>query len=258
MASRKEQKDQLRAERLAHEADEQARERRRRLVQYGSGAAFLAICIVAVLIIVSQSGDGGGSSGEVSQQQISQVQEELQGIPQHGTVLGDPRAKVTVTEFGDLQCPVCKEFAAQVTPGLISGVVRKGTANYDFRQWTIIGPQSTDAAKAALAAGEQGRYWNFIDLFYLNQGTENSGYVTDDFLTSIAEGAGVPDMAKWDQDRKSSKWDSVLSQTQTEAQGLGFTGTPSVLVEGPGGKKAVGGGAVPTLAQIESAVNAVE
>ena len=44
MASRKEQKEQLKAERLAREADEQAAERRRRMVQYGSAAAFLAIC----------------------------------------------------------------------------------------------------------------------------------------------------------------------------------------------------------------------
>ena len=85
-----------------------------------------------------------------------------------------------MVEFGDLQCPVCQAFSAQIAPGLISDVVRKGTAKYEFRQYTIIGPDSTAAAKAALAAGEQGRYWNFIELFYRNQGTENSGYVTDE------------------------------------------------------------------------------
>jgi protein-disulfide isomerase len=257
MASRKDEKDRLRAERLAREADEQAKERRRRLVQYGSGAAFLAVCIVAVLIIVSQSG-GGGSAGDISQADINQVQNQLQGIPQRGTVLGDPKAKVTVVEFGDLQCPVCKAFSIQITPSLISDLVRKGTAGYEFRQYTIIGPQSTPAAKAALAAGDQGRYWNFIELFYLNQGPENSGYVTDDFLTSIAEGAGVPDIAKWNQDRNSSKWDSVLSRTQAQAQALGFTGTPSILVEGPGGKKPFPGSSVPSLSQIEGAVKAVQ
>jgi protein-disulfide isomerase len=252
MASRKEEKERLREERLAQEADERAKERRRRLLQYGSAAGFLAICVVAVLIVVSQT--GGGSGGDTSLEDTSLVDQQLHGIPQSGTVLGEKKAKVTVVEFGDLQCPVCKAFSEQVAPSLISDVVRKGTANYDFRQWTIIGPQSQDAAKAALAAGEQGRYWNFVELFYRNQGQENSGYVTDAFLESIARGAGVPDIAKWNQDRQSPKWDAVLQRSDGEAKSLGFTGTPSVLVEGPGGRKTL---SVPTLGQIESAIRAV-
>ena len=92
----------------------------------------------------------------------------------------------------------------------MSGPVRAGTAKYEFRPWLIIGPQSKPAARAALAAGEQGRFWNYITLFYRNQGEENSGYVTDDFLTSIAKGAGVRDIAKWNADRQSTKFDSEL------------------------------------------------
>jgi protein-disulfide isomerase len=258
MASRKEQKDQLRTERLAREASEQAAARRRRLVQYGALAGLLALVVVAALIIASQNNGGGatgaGAGGNVAD--VSLVSKQLDGIPQNGTVLGDSKAKVSVIEYGDLQCPVCKEFSFQVAPGIISDIVRKGTANYEFRLWNIIGPESVTAAKAALAAGEQGRYWNFIELFYRNQGTENSGYVTDDFLTSIAEGAGVNDIDKWNSDRKSSNWDSVLKRNGNEATSLDFTGTPSVLVEGPGGRKTFA--TIPSASQIESAVKAVE
>jgi protein-disulfide isomerase len=254
MASRKEQKERLRAERLVREAEEQAKERRRRLVQYGSGAAFLAVCAVVVLIIVNQSGGGSAGSGT---KDAAAVEQQLKGIQQHGTVLGDPKAKVTVVEFGDLQCPVCEEFSTQVAPGLISDVVRKGTADYEFRQFTIIGPDSVTAAKAALAAGEQGRYWNFIELFYRNQGTENSGYVTDSFLENVAKGAGVPDIAKWNQDRESPKWDKELAKVRSDASSIGFSATPSILVEGPGGTKPVGSGVIPP-SQIESAIKSVE
>jgi protein-disulfide isomerase len=258
MASRKEQKDKLRAERLAREASEQAAARRKRLVQYGALAGLLALVVVAALIIVSQNngGDatGAGAGGDVAD--VSLVAKELKGIPQNGTVLGDPKSKVSVIEYGDLQCPVCKQFSAQVSPDIISSIVRKGTATYDFRQWVIIGPESTTAAKAALAAGEQGRYWNFVELFYRNQGTENSGYVTDDFLTSIAEGAGVKDIDKWNSDRDSSKWDSILKRNDSQAKGFGFTGTPSILVEGPGGRKTFA--TIPVASQIEAAVKAVE
>jgi protein-disulfide isomerase len=168
----------------------------------------------------------------------------------------DPRAKVSVIEYGDLQCPVCKEFSLQVAPDVISNLVRKGTATYDFRQWTIIGPQSVTAAKAALAAGEQDRYWNFIELFYRNQGEENSGYVTDAFLTSIAQGAGVQDIDRWNADRDSKRWNGILSRDDTEAKGLGFTGTPSILVKGPGGRKPFT--SIPSAAQIQGAVKSVQ
>jgi len=162
-----------------------------------------------------------------------------------------------VVEFGDLQCPVCQAFSFQIAPSLISDVVRKGAADYEFRQYWIIGPDSATAAKAALAAGEQGRYWNFIELFYRNQGTENSGYVTDGFLEAVAKGAGVPDIAKWNQDRQSSKWDAVLSKVRSEALSLGINATPTIVVEGPGGRRVVGSGVLP-LSEIEGAIKSVE
>jgi protein-disulfide isomerase len=258
MASRKEQKEQLRAQRLAKEQQEQAAARRKRLVQYGALAGLLAVVVVAALIIASQNnggGSGAGAGGDVAD--VSLVDKQLQGLPQNGLVLGDPKAKVSVIEFGDLQCPVCKEFSFQVAPDVISQVVRKGQANYEFRPWDIIGPQSPIASKAAYAAGEQGRGWSFIELFYRNQGTENSGYVTDSFLTSIAKGAGVKDLGKWNSDRSdNSKWDPLLSKNDGEAKSLGFSGTPSILVEGPGGKKPFT--TIPTASQIEAAVKSVQ
>jgi protein-disulfide isomerase len=258
MASRKEQKERLRAERLRREAEEQAATRRRRLIQYGSGAGLLAVIVVVVAIVVSQSGSsasGAGAGGKVVD--ASLVSNQLHGIPQSGTILGDPAAKVTVVEYGDLQCPVCRAFSFDVAPALISQVVAKGTADYEFRQFPILGPDSIPAAKAALAAGEQGRYWNFVELFYRNQGEENSGYVTDSLLTSIAQAAGVRDISKWNSDRQSSKWDAQISKVQSDAQALGFNSTPSFVVEGPGGKKVLGSGVIP-LSQIESAIKSVQ
>jgi protein-disulfide isomerase len=258
MASRRDQKEKLRAERVAREAEEQAAARRKRLVQYGALAGLLALVVVAALIIASQnnSGEATGAGAGEGVADASLVSKQLEGIPQHDTVLGDPKAKVSVIEFGDLQCPVCKEFSFQVAPDIISRIVRKDNATYDFRQWPIIGPESTTAAKAALAAGEQGRYWNFVELLYPNQGTENSGYVTDGFLESIARGAGVQDIDQWNADRSSSQWNSILARDKKEATGLGFSGTPSILVEGPGGRKAFT--TIPSLPQIEGAVKAVQ
>ena len=82
----------------------------------GSAAAFLgARVVVVVLIVISQS--GGGSAAAAARRPQTRSTQQLKGIPQHGTALGDPNAKAKIVEFGDLQCPVCRDFSEQVTPG---------------------------------------------------------------------------------------------------------------------------------------------
>lgn len=228
--SGKSSREARREERLQAESAGRQEERRKRLLQIGSAAVFLAIVVVAVLIVVNQSESDGG---DTSLEGVATVRAELKGIPQNGMALGDPSAKVVLAEFGDLQCPVCKGFAEEVIPAVIDSKVRSGEAKIEFRNFTIINEESVPAAAAAIAAGNQGRGWNFVDLFYRNQGLEASGYVTDDFLTEVARGAGVPDIAQWNKDRKSS---AVLRQVQSEtdeAESLGLGGTPSFVITGP-------------------------
>jgi protein-disulfide isomerase len=223
------------------EGDQGRREQRIKLAVALGLAAILA---VVVLIVVSQSGssdEGSDASGE------------LTGLEQTGTVLGDPSAPVTVFEYGDLQCPICRAFARQEVPQLIEGPVKAGEAKLDFQNWTIIGPDSKPAAEAALAAAEQNKMWDFILAFYDQQQAENSGYVTDEFLTGIAEDAGL-DVEKWNTDRQNPAFAAQLKQIDAKATALGFTGTPSVTVEGPGGKFPFKGNSVPTAADIEAAI----
>jgi protein-disulfide isomerase len=237
--SGKSSREARREERLQAESAARQEERRKRLLQIGSAAVFLAVVIVAVLIVINQSESDGG---DTSLEGVGAVRSELKGIPQNGLILGDPSAKVTLAEFGDLQCPVCKGFAEEVVPEVIDSKVRSGEAKLEFRNFTIISEESTPAAAAAIAAGMQGRGWNFVELFYRNQGIEASGYVTDEFLTEIAKGAGVADLAQWNKDRTSGP---VLRQVQSEtaeAESLGLSGTPSFVITGPNaqGKEVLG------------------
>jgi protein-disulfide isomerase len=248
VATRAEERERLRHHRL--EREEQKQQRERRLVVLGGAAALLAVCVVAVLILISQSGNAGGDS---SVEGAGEVAAHLDGVPQDGAFLGNPKADVTVVEFGDLQCPVCKEYSEGAVADLIDGPVRDGVARLEFRNWVILGPQSADAAAAAYAAGEQDRQWSFTELYYRNQGIENSGYVTDEFLRSIAEGAGVPDLARWERDRAEARWEATIAKTSAEAERLGFSGTPSFLVVGPHGSNALG--TPHSAAQIEAAIS---
>jgi protein-disulfide isomerase len=208
-----------------------ASERRERVVKLGSAAAFLALVAIAVLIVVSQSNSGGGDSSNIVDAKL--VEQQLVGIPQKGTVLGKADAKVKLIEFADLQCPVCKGYSEEVLPQIIESQVRAGKSKIEFRNFTIIDAQSTPAGAAAIAAGEQGRAWNFVEIFYRNQGAEGSGYVTDEFLTAVAKAAKVPDIARWNRERKSARILGEVATSTNEAESLGFTGTPSFAIEGP-------------------------
>ncbi|MBS1886919.1 MAG: thioredoxin domain-containing protein [Actinobacteria bacterium] len=206
-------------------------DRRGRLLQLAAGGAFLAIIVVVVVIVVASSGGGSGESSSVVEK--PQVEKLLGGIPQSATVLGSHSAPVKLFEYGDLQCPFCKANAETVTPEIIENQVRGGEVSITFRNFIIIGPQSIPAGEAALAAGAQHKAWNFIELFYRNQRKENSGYVTESFIESIGEAAGIPDLARWNQERKSHKYRHQIEETTKQARKLGFGGTPSFAIEGP-------------------------
>ena len=260
MEGRHDERERLRAERQTAESkDAAAQQARKRRVQYLTLAGFGAVAVIVALIVISQSGGGSSSSSSppANVTGVAQVDTQLKGIPQSGQVLGDSAAPVTVVEYGDPQCSSCKFFSENVAPDLISAEVRPGKVKYEFQPYLIIGPDTKPAMRAALAAGEQNRLFQFMQLFYLNQGGENSGYVTDSFLTGIAKGAGVPDIGKWDESRNSSKWDATIQQGSSQANSFGFTGTPSIVVKGPNGQKALGGSTIPTLQQIQAAIQQV-
>jgi protein-disulfide isomerase len=203
--------------------------RRARLLQLAAGAAFLALAVVLVLIVVATSSSGDG--GDTKLEGVSEVNRRLAGIPQHGMVLGAPGAPVEVVEFADLQCPYCKAFTEQVLPPIIENQVKNGQVKIAFHNFTIIGEQSLPAGAAALAAGAQGRGWNFVELFYENQGAEDSGYADDAFLEAVAKGASVKNIAKWNEER--GQFTAEVEETTAEAKQLGFNGTPSLAIKGP-------------------------
>jgi protein-disulfide isomerase len=248
--SNKREREKRREQRLQEETKVDAGDRRTRLLQFGAGAVFLAIVAVVILIVVNGNKDSGGDAQNLDG--VASIDDLVGGIPQKDLVLGDPKAKVELIEYGDLQCPVCKSYSEEFLPQIIEGQVKDGKAKVNFRNFAFLGPQSAPAGAAALAAGSQGRGWQFLELFYRNQGKENSGYADDEFLTAVAEGAGVKDIAKWNEDRKGSKFTNEVTATTEEAQRLGFTGTPSFALKGPDGLKLLGTPSAPE--EVEEAI----
>jgi protein-disulfide isomerase len=234
--SNRQDRERRREERVAVEAQAAGADRRTRLLQLSAGGVFLAIIVVVVVIIIA--GSGGGSSGGDASNFVEKagVAKLLDGIPQGATVLGRRSAPVKLYEYGDLQCPYCKAYSEEVIPPVIENQVRKGEADITFRNYIIIGPQSVPAGEAALAAGAQNLGWTFIETWYRNQGEENSGYATDPYIESMARYVGVPDFSKWREEWKSGKYKKQVEETTSQAEKLGFSGTPSFAIEGPRSK----------------------
>ena len=106
--------------------------------------------------------------------------------------LGAANAPVTLVEYIDLQCPICREFETTVMPDLIAKYVKTGKVKVEARVLKFIGPDSERGRNAMLAAAEQNKAFDFSQVLYANQGTENTGWLTDDMIGQIA--ASVPGM----------------------------------------------------------------
>jgi len=225
-------------------------DRRSRLLQLAAGAAFLVAAAVLVLIVVDS-----GNGGDTELEGVSEVKTLLRGIPQQEMLLGDPRAPVELIEFGDLQCPICAGYSKDILPPIMETRVRDGEVKISFRNLTILGEESVVAGAAALAAGAQGHGWSFVEIFYRNQGEEKSGYAENgDFLRAIAKAAGVEDLAKWQTDRR--QMTQIVEETTAEADELGFSGTPSFAIEGPGTDEIQPLGSPGSTDSLESAIAA--
>jgi protein-disulfide isomerase len=225
-------REKRREERIAAESKAAGGDRRTRLLQFAAGGVFLAIIIVVIVIIVAGSGgdSGGDSSNLVGKADVEKL---LTGIPDNATILGKASAPVKLYEYGDLQCSACKYYSEEILPEVIENQVKTGKASLTFRNFIIIGPDSIPAGEAALAAGAQGMGWRYIETWYRNQGGENSGYVTEDFVESMAKYVGVPDVAKFMQEWEGKKYKKQVEDTTAQAEKFGFSATPSFAVEGP-------------------------
>jgi len=232
-ATKRELREQRRAERLAAEHAEAASTARRVRTWRLLAAAGLAAAVVVVAALASSS--GGEPARPAAPAQASTL---FEGIQERDGVLGDPDAPLTVTEYVDLQCPVCAAAARDTLPTLVRDYVRTGKVKLEARTLQFIGPDSVRAARVAAAAQEQGRLWPFLEAFYSAQGQENSGYVTDAFLRSVADAAGVDADAALAA-AGSAATAEQLNRANRDAQTLGVDSTPTFTVARGDGKARV-------------------
>jgi protein-disulfide isomerase len=228
-------RNRARRARAAARRDPDSRRRTRTLY---AAVAVVAAAVAGALVLASvltARDDDSAPSGAITVAGAAESRALFAGVPQQGIALGRPNAAVTLVEFADLQCPFCAEWSRNALPELVRDYVRPGRVRIVFRGLTFIGPDSEEALRFALAAGEQGKLWNVVDLLYENQGGENEGWVTDDLLTAVRGAVPGLDVERVFAEQSGTRVDAELEAAEEAATENGIRGTPSFAVGRTGG-----------------------
>lgn len=139
---------------------------------------------------------------------------------------GDPRAKVTVIEFSDYQCPFCARHFRDTLAEIDRDYIKTGKVRYVFRDLPIasLHPQAFQAAEAAHCAGDQGKYWEMHDRLFANQAALGRNDLSDH-----ARALGL-DLPAFEQCVNSSTYAAKIQQSLLEAQQAGAGGTPTFFL----------------------------
>jgi protein-disulfide isomerase len=258
MASRTKQKEEARARRLAEERARAEQAQRAQRLRMLAGVVVAAIIVVVVVVVISSSNSNSPAPTKphsaAATANVTAVTSLLAGVPQSGETLGSPTAPVTITEYADLECPICDAFALPTnrntsdgSPGtgyldqLIKQYVRPGKAKIVFRSLETATLNANNSMwvpqeAAAYAAGLQGKAWDYIELFYYEQQSESNSYVTQSFLQGIAQQVPGLNISKWNSDRQSQTLASQVASEGQAATNRGFSSTPTIVVQGPKGQ----------------------
>lgn len=140
--------------------------------------------------------------------------------------LGPEQAPVTVVQFFDYRCPYCK----QVADAFLAIAAANPDVRFVFKEWPILDrpdgePVSEYAARAALAAADQGRYAEVHQALMRAQTLDQAG------IDAILQANGV-DIARARAFIQAGDTGQYLGDTMRLAQTIGATGTPTFLVNG--------------------------
>lgn len=206
------------------------------------GVAFLAIVLLAAVLLATGALSGSDPADDASVVDGVKGTEEttalLRGVPQDGLTLGRPDAPVTVVEFVDFKCPICKSFALEDLPELVRDVVRPGKAKIELRALANLGPDSVVARRAFHGMAAQGQAWTMAELLFYNQGPESEEWADLDLLDRIRgtapelRNAKVVTTADPAADRLADEAERLKSQ-------LDVSGTPTIFVR-PSGRTDAG------------------
>ncbi len=197
---------------------------------------FLPLSIIVAAVLIAGAVIYSAGRGELTKEtaDLADSAGGLTDLIDDDVILGDPKAPITVVEFGDYQCPFCGKFFSQTEPQLREDYVKTGKAKFVYRDFAFLGPESQMAALASQCAAEQGKFWEYHDKLFeteIADGRENNGNLSSIFLKSLAGRLGL-NQQQFDKCLDSQKYLAEIEKDYEDGRINGVGGTPTTFVNG--------------------------
>ncbi len=191
------------------------------------GSILVAAIMISSALLYSRGQTGGPVPNNNQALLGGLVDIELDDAP----VLGNKDAPITIVEYADFQCPYCQRYAQSNKAMFVSEYVDSGKAKFVWKDYAFLGQESLWAAEAARCANDQGKFWEYHDHLYANQGAENSGVFSKDNLKKFAAALKL-NTAQFNSCLDSGKYAAFIQEESKGASNLGVTGTPTTFING--------------------------
>lgn len=174
-----------------------------------------------LMLEVMEALDAYESQAEAVQQRVA-IEANRDALERDGYsfVAGNPDGAITVVEFFDYRCPYCK----QTGDDMAELIKRHDDVRLVLKEFPILGPNSTIASRAAIAAIPQG---NYLDFHFALLGAE--GTLDRDKVMEVAEAQGL-DVDKLSSAMESERVDRIIDDNRTLAREIGVRGTPAIVI----------------------------
>lgn len=182
------------------------------------GVALISVLILAFAVFFM--GGNTPKNGPIDQSLL---------VKENSNKIATGSAKVTLVEFGDYQCPACA-MAAPVIKQITEEYA--GRVNFVFRHFPL--PQHGNAmiaAKAAEAAGEQGKYFLMHDKLYSTQTQWESLANPTDVFVNYAKDLGL-DQTAFKNELATDKYFDKINGDKNDGTSLGVNSTPTLFING--------------------------
>ena len=205
----------------------------------GLRLCFLAFLVVLILLVAGCTTDAEGNivAPAVAPAPAGGTQPAMhRGVPVGFTAegypfRGDPNAPITIYEYSDYECPFCARHVIQTEPALLAGFAENGVVKFVFRDMPLssIHPNALAAAIAAQCMGEQDivLFWQMHDRIFRTQKQWAPREEALSFFSELAQELGADPTQYGSCMANNETQLTKVNESLSEAQSLGFTGTPS-------------------------------
>lgn len=149
--------------------------------------------------------------------------------PDDPMAMGDVDAPVVLIEWTDMRCPFCASFNQDTFPVIVEEYVDTGLVRFEVVDVAFFGDESVDGQVAARAAGNQGRFFEFLDVAYASAPDRGHPDLPREKLIGFAEDAGVPDIDQFTEDLDNPEVRTAAEQSTAYAQQVGVNAVPFFL-----------------------------